>query len=139
MKRSYLIGVVIVIAIAVGFFPTPHLRTKQDLVENLGCTLTLEDGDHIDQGWVDIQNPIKIIIDIQSTEEVEVELKSVSTTIYFQTGTVHAYTGTSSYASYTVSVTNPTLFATGSSAYMTGSIKAYHVYEVQQWVPWWMQ
>lgn len=138
MKRSYLIGLLIILVVAVTFFPTPHLHTKQDLVKTLDCSTTLEDGDSISQNWVDMQDQTKIIIDVQSTESVDVALTNGTTIIYSQSGTVHAYTDTHSETAFTVSVTNPTIFGTGPAANMTGSIEGYHLCEVQEWLPWWM-
>lgn len=139
MKRNHIIILIIIIAVVVVVaFPTPHIRLKQDLVKTLDCSTTLADGQSLGQGWVDMLDKTKIVIDIQSSESVDVTINGGTITLYSQSGKIHAYTNTYSFASYTVSVINPTWFGTGPAAVMTGSIKAYHVYNETVWWPWWM-
>jgi hypothetical protein len=85
-----------------------------------------------------MQDETKIVVDIESTESVNVELKDASGTFYDSTKKIHSVSFSRFSASYDVSVTNPSLFGLGASAVMTGSINAYHVYVVQEWLPWWM-
>ena len=161
MKRSYVI-LIVIITIVLMAFPTPHSRTRQesyteyetvtktDLVKTLDCSRTLQDGYTRQVGWTDMQDETKIVVDIESTEGVTVELTDASATFYDSNKKVHSVTFTRFSASYDVSVENPSIFGLGDSAVMTGSIKAYHVYEAQvpvtkyrtvpyeEWLPWWM-
>ncbi len=140
MKKSYvaIIVTVVTVAIVLAIFPTPRLYTRQDLVKTLDCSQTIQDGYYISVGWTNMQDETKIIVDIQSTENVNVELRDVSGTFYDSTKKVHSVSFIRFTASYDVSVTNPSLFGLGASAVMTGSITAYHIYVVQEWLPWWM-
>ncbi len=163
MKKKHVILLVIVAAIFIAFtFPTPHARTRQesyteyetvtktDQVYSLLCSRTLKDGYSLSMGWTDMQDETKIVVDIQSTEEVRVKLKDITSTFYDSTRKIHDVTFLRSKVSYDISVENPSLFGTGPSAVMTGSIKAYHIYEAQElitkyrtvpytkWLPWWM-
>ena len=137
MKKSY-IAIIVTVAIVLVVFPTPRSHIRQDLVKTLDCSRTLQDGYTLPIGWTNMQDETKIVVDIESTESVNVQLKDVSGTFYDSTKKVHSVTFTRFAASYDVSVTNPSLFGLGDSAVMTGSINAYHVYETTDWLPWWM-
>ena len=137
MKQIY-VSLIVIVAILLVVFPTPHPYLKEDLVKTVDCSTTLQDGWSISDGWVDMQDLTKIIVDIHSSESVNVVIQSGSTYIYSQSGNTHAYTDTRSENAYVVSVTNPTLLGMGPSADVTGDIRAYHIYNETQLLPWWM-
>jgi hypothetical protein len=159
-------------------FPTPHARTKQesyieyeavtktDLVKTLDCSRTLQDDDTLHGDWIEMPNEAKIVVGIESSEDVKVKLTDGHGVFYDAIKKVHSATfirsnqfkylsglyppyepeGTD--AIFDVSVTNLLHFGKGDSV-MSGSIKAYRVYEEQvpvtkyrtvtyeQWLPWW--
>ena len=129
---------VIVVLVVIGVFPTPHSRFREFLVKTFDCSTTLQDGDSISQNWVDMQNITKIVVDIQSTEEVEVLISNETYVLYGYNNTNHNFSGIFSSTSYIVSVINPIWSSTGLSAEVTGSIKAYHFERETEWLPWWM-
>ena len=85
-----------------------------------------------------MQNITKIVIDIQSTEEVEVLISNKTVVLYGYNDITHAFSGIFSSKSYIVSVINPIWSGTGLSTDLTGSIKAYHFDRETEWLPWWM-
>jgi hypothetical protein len=161
-------------------FPIPHSRTRQesyieyetvtttDLVSNLDCSSILQDDYTLRGGWTDMPNEAKIVVYIESSEDVKVKLsdghgvfydaiKKVhnamfirSNIIQYLSGYYPPYDPEGTDATIDVSVTNLLHFGQGDSAVMTGSIKAYHVHETQkeitkyrtvpyeQWLPWWI-
>lgn len=142
MKRNYIILIVIVAVVLVAF-PTPHTREKQDLVKTLDCSRTLQDGESLQELWVDMQDETRIVIHIESSEPVQVLISTSGYLgtlypLYIQEKKVHYLSAIFSYNSYEIFIENPTIFATGPDAVMSGSIKAYHIYETQEWLPWWM-
>ncbi len=139
LKRNYSVLLAIVAIVAVGLaFPTPHRRFREVLVETFGCDTTLQDGESISQNWVDMQNITRIVIDVESTEEVVVSISNETFVLYSYNDTIHALSGVFSSKSYLVSVTNPIWSGTGLSTDMAGSIKAYHFDRETEWIPWWM-
>jgi len=146
MNRNRIIAIVAVVVIGVvALFPTEHIRNIEDLVETLDCSKTLSDGASLSDGWTDMKDQTKIIVQIKSNEEVKVTLEAVPSStiydpvvIYAETKKLHSITFTRSDVSYEITVWNPTWFGTGPSAVMTGDIKAYHLYDVHQLLPWWM-
>ena len=85
---------------------------------------------------------IRIVVNIESTEDVIVYIKSVEGIICNERGKVHHYTLYASGPSLYVKVENLTIFGLGPSAVISGDIKIYHDYETQvtyvEWLPWWM-
>ena len=146
MNRNKIIAIIVVVVLGfVAFFPTTHVRNNEDLVETLDCSRTLSDGASLSAGWTDLKDQTKIIVQIPSNEDVQVTLKGVPSAtiydpvvIYDETKKLHSITFTRSDVTYEITVRNPTWFGTGPSAVMTGSIKAYHLYDSQELLPWWM-
>lgn len=139
MKRNSIIILIVIVAIALIFVvPTPHVRAKEVLVKTFDCSTTLQDGYYITQGWVDLKDKTKVVIDIQSSQSVDVSVKSGTLPVYSQSGAVHAYSFTTSLTSFVFTVTNPTWLGTGPSAVITGDIKGYHIYNETVWLIWWM-
>ncbi len=160
MKRSYVILLVIV-AIVVTAFPTPHSRTRQesyieyetviktDLEVNYGSFGTLKDGHYLDWGRSDLPSDLKIVVDVSSTETLEIRIKSVSDNV-IKTLKEHHYTVITEGPSLYFNIQNPTLLYLGTTAVISGDINIYHEYEAQvpvtkyqtvpyeQWLPWWM-
>ncbi len=179
MKRSYII-LTCIVAVVLVTFPIPHSRTRQesyieyetvtttDLVSYLDCSNTLQDDDTLHEDWTDMPNEAKIVVDIESSEYVNVKLTDGHGVFYDAFKKVHnatfirsnqfpyfmgshpPYEPEGTDATFDLSVTNLLHFGQGDSAVMTGSIKAYHVHETQeevtkyrtvpyeQWLPWWM-
>jgi len=159
-------------------FPIPHARTRQesyieyeavtktDFVKTLDCLRTLQDDDTLHGDWTDMPNEAKIVVDIESSEYVNVKLTDRHGVFYSKNKKVHNATfirsNKSKYgmpyiydpegtdANFDISITNFQGYGQGDSADMMGSIKAYHVHETQkeitkyrtvpyeQWLPWWM-
>jgi hypothetical protein len=139
LKRIYVLFIAVVALGAVTLaFPTPHTRFREALVHTFGCTIALQDGGAISQEWMDMQNSTKIVIDIQSTEEVVVTISNGTMVLYSANDTIHAFSGIFSSNSYIVSVKNPIWSGTGLSTDMTGSIEAYRFDRQTEWLPWWM-
>lgn len=144
--RRPLAFILILIAIAI-VFPTPHtlMRTeaRRDLVKHLDCSGTLKDGYSWHWGLTELPSYVTIIINIRSTEEVRVYIKSVEGIVYDKEGKVHDclinyVRGPSLY----VEIINPTMFGSGPSAVMSGGIEVCYDHVVQvpytAWLPWWM-
>ena len=147
LNRNKIITIVVVIVVlgVVVAFPTAHIRNNEVLVETLDCSRTLSDGEYFAAGWTDMEDQTKIIIQIQSGEDIQVTLKGVPdvtiydpVVIYDESKKLHSITFTRSDVTYEITVRNPTWFGTGPSAVITGSIKAYHLYDSQELLPWWM-
>ncbi len=178
MKRSYII-LTCIVAIVLVTFPIPHARTRQesyieyetvtttDLVSNLDCSSTLQDDSTLHGDWTEMPNEAKIVVDIESSEDVKVKLTDGHGVFYDAIKKVHnatfirsnqfkygmgsqpPYEPEGTDATFDESVTNLLHFGQGDSAVMSGSIKAYRVYEEQvpvtkyrtvpyeQWLPWW--
>ena len=137
MNKVPVLSVVIVV-FTVLVCPTPHTRFREFLVKTFDCSTTLQDGDSISQNWVDMQNITKIVIDLQSTEEVEVLISNQTVVLFGYNDTIHVFSGIFSSNSYSVSVINPMWSGTDLSAEITGSIKAYHFERETEWLPWWI-
>ena len=85
MKRSYVI-LTCIVAIVLVTFPIPHSRTRQesyieyeavtktDLVKTLDCLRTLQDDYTLHDDWTEMPNEAKIVVDIESSEDVKVKL-----------------------------------------------------------------
>lgn len=154
MSQRYLLLIATIALVVIGaIFPTPHTRTVEDLVETLDCEGSLEDGESLSVVWTNMQGNTKIVVSILSNEDVQVLLTGINSesyTFYSLSQKTHGVEHTREYPSYNVTVWNPTWSGygcdvctpvwsdDGSSAEMTGSIEAYHVYEIQEWLPWWM-
>lgn len=154
MSQRYRLLIAIIVLVVMGIvFPTPHTRTVEDLVETLDCNRTLQDGESLSVAWTNMQGNTKIVVSITSSEDVQVRLKgmnSESDTFYNYYQKTHGVQYTREYPSYNVTVWNPTSSGygcdvcgpiwtgDGSPAEMSGTIQAYHVYEIQEWLPWWM-
>lgn len=160
LKRIYVILIVIV-AIVLMAFPTPHSRTRQesyieyetvtktDLEVTYGCSGTLKDGYYWDWSRSDLPSGLKIVVDVSSTETLEIRIKSVSDNV-IKTLKEHYYTVITEGPSLYINIQNPTLLYLGTTAVISGDIKVYHEYEAQvpvtkyqtvpyeQWLPWWM-
>jgi hypothetical protein len=144
-------------------FPIPHARTKQesyieyetvtttDLVSNLDCSNTLQDDYTLHEDWTDMPNEAKIVVDIESSEYVNVKLTDGHGGVFYtKNKKVHSATfirskkfskyGMASYtydpegtdANFDISITNFQGYGQGDSADMSGSIKVYRVYETQE-------
>jgi hypothetical protein len=146
-RNELILLVIIVITLIVGAFPTPHKRIREDLVETLDCSTTLVDGGSLVDAWSGLQDQTKIVVDIHSSEDVNVRLSAVISTdiyeailLYNQVRRVHSVTFMRSDPAYEMTVYNQRTGWWGSSANaeMSGSIKGYHVYEEVEWLPWWL-
>ncbi|MGD8544241.1 MAG: hypothetical protein PVG48_03905 [Candidatus Bathyarchaeota archaeon] len=146
MSRNKIIAIVVIIVVlGVAVFPTTNVRNNEDLVKTLDCSRTLSDDESLSDGWTDMEDQTKIVVQIQSDEDVRITLKGVPNAtvydpvvIYDETKEFHTVTIIRSNVTYEITVRNPTWFGTGPSAVMTGDIKAYHLYNVHQLLPWWM-
>ena len=162
MKRSY-IAIIVIVAIVLMTFPILHARTRQesyieyeavtltDFVKTLDCLHTLQDDDTLHEDWTDMPNEAKIVIDIESSEYVNVKLtdghggvfytknKKVHNATFIRSnqfpnfmGSQPPYDPEGTDANFDISITNFQGYGQGDSADMTGSIKAYRVYEIQE-------
>ncbi len=165
MKRSYII-LTCIVAIVLVTFPIPHARTRQesyieyetvtktDFVKTLDCSNTLQDDDTLHGDWTEMPNEAKIVVDIESSEYVNVKLtdghggvfytknKKVHNATFIRSKKFSKY-GMDSHppydpegtdATFDISITNFQGYGQGDSAVMNGSIKAYHVHETQEGV-----
>jgi hypothetical protein len=137
-RENALIIVLVAIVVIAVVIPTPRLRTEQDLVKTIDCTTTLGDGDSILQGLLNMEDNTKFVIDIVSSGDVDVKIETGKTVLYFSRSKLHAYSFTRPEESFEVSVENPTVWGLGPSVNIEGNIKVYHVYNVTEWLPWWM-
>ena len=143
-------------------FPIPHSRTRQesyieyeavtktDLVETLDCSNTLQDDDTLHEDWTEMPNEAKIVVDIESSEYVNVKLtdghrgvfytknKKVhnatfirSNQFQYLSGYYPPYDPEGTDANFDISITNFQGYGQGDSAVMSGNIEAYRVYEEQ--------
>jgi len=121
-----------------------RMRTEQrsDLERSLDCSGTLQDGYYWHWDLTDLPSNVRIVVNVGSTEEVSVYLKSVEGVVSNQQKKVYDYTLYAKGPSLYVKVENPTIFGLGPSAVVSGDIKVYYDYEAQvpytEWVPWWM-
>ena len=143
-QNEVILLIIIITTLIIAGFPTPHLRIREVLVETLACTTTLVDGGSLVDAWSGMQDQTKIVIDIHSTEDVNARLSAVISTeiyqavlLYDQVKRVHSITFTRSDPGYEMVVYNQPSWW-GPSASMTGSIRAFHVYEEAEWLPWWL-
>jgi hypothetical protein len=140
------ITLIILLIVVVAVFPTPHTRIRTEqrstLEDWLNCSGTLKDGYYWHWDLTDLPSNVRIVVNIGSTEEVSVYIKSVEGVVSNQQKKVHDYTLYAKGPSLYVKVENPTIFGLGPSAVVSGEIKVYHDYEAQvrytEWVPWWM-
>jgi hypothetical protein len=136
LKRSTIIILVLVTVIIL--VPVPRTRAYEDLVDTYDCTWDLVDGHSLHGGFVNMEDETKIVIDIESTEDVQVEVKDAVDTFYNELAKIHNATYWRTSASYDITITNPSLLGLGDDAVMSGSIKAYQMGAVGEWLPWWM-
>jgi hypothetical protein len=81
LRRNEIILLVIIVTILIaGGFPTPHRRIREDLVETFDCSTTLVDGGSLVDAWSGLHDQTKIVIDIHSSEDVNVRLSAVIST-----------------------------------------------------------
>jgi len=137
---------VLLLIIVVAVFPTPHTRIRMEhksvLLRRLDCSGTLKDGYYWYWDLTDLPPYVRIVVDVGSTEEVRVYIKSVEGVVCDREGKVHDYTLYAKGPSLHVEVINPTTFGLGSSAVVSGGIEVYHDYEARteytEWTLWWM-
>jgi len=155
---------IIVVIVAALLFPTPHYRirqepyveyetvTKSDLVGLLDCSGTLKDGWLWHWDETNLPADLRILVEISSTEEVQVYMKSVAGEVTRRSGKEHGYTVYASGPSLYVEVKNPSFLGLGlgTSAVISGEISIYHDYTEQvpitkyhtitytEWLPWWI-
>lgn len=141
MKQRYISAMIITFVAIIAIFPTSHIRFRQDLVKELDCTKILGEGESLQAIWTNMRDDTKIEVNIMSKEDIQVLLigwNNDSDTYYNLAQKVHNVQHTRYYPSYNVTVWNPTKMRNGSSARMSRSIKAHHVYVIQELLPWWM-
>ena len=141
MNRRILLLIIAIVIIIVAVFPTPHVRTNSEITETIDLNTTLADGQIMQEIWTDMPDQTKIIVFLSSNTEVQVLLtgsNGVENTYYNLTQTTHGVEYTREYSTYNVTVWNPTGIGDGSSAELSGNIQAYHIYDMTEWLPWWM-
>ena len=137
----------VVFLLILAFLPTPHARikneSKSDLESFLDCSNTIKDNWLIHWDLTDLSDNLKIVVDVGSTEEVKIYVKSVEGTVSNEQGKIHDYTVYGIGPSLYVEIKNPgPIIGSGPSAVVSGEIRVYHDYEEQvsyiEWLPWWM-
>lgn len=161
LKRIYAIPIAIVVIIVL-VFPTVHPRTRQepytvyetvtatDLEATYRCSDILEDRDYWEWSELDLPINLRIEVNVASTEDIYIIIKTATGTISNMTLKKHDYNILAEGPSLYLKVWNPALLGLGPSAVVSGDIKVYHEYmkEVpvtknrtvpyEQWLPWWM-
>jgi len=101
--------VIVIVLLAIAIFPTPRSRTMQDLIQEIPYISPVNTGRYeYVYGLTDMKDETKIVVDIRGTRGTRQSYKFTLYDILWREND------------------------------LKGSIKVYHVYEVREWIPWWI-